>query len=93
MLRVGTDVHTSDTRRLIEAGIDRGAIRDDDPELLALGVVGAVGYYSHFHRSGRVTMPIGELARFVGRFVVCSLAADEAIARSVLAESSWVSSG
>ena len=50
--------------------------------------MGAVGYYSHFHRSGRVTMPIVELARFVGRFVVCSLAADEAIARSVLAEPS-----
>jgi AcrR family transcriptional regulator len=88
VLRVGTDVHTADTRRLIEAGIERGAIRDDDPELLALGVVGAVGYSSHFHRSGRVTMPIVELARFVGRFVVCSLAADEAIARSVLAEPS-----
>lgn len=84
-LRLGTQVHTADTRRLIEAGIARGAIREDDPDLLALGVVGAVGYYGHFHRSGRVTMPIDDLARFVGRFVVCSLAADESIARSVLA--------
>lgn len=84
VLRVGTDIHTNDTRHLIEAGIARGAIRDDDPELLALGVVGSVGYYGHFHRSGRTTMPIDELARFVGRFVVCSLAADEQIARQVL---------
>lgn len=85
VLRVGTDVHTADTRRLIEAGIERGAIRDDDPDLLALGVVGAVGYYGHFHRSGRTAMPIDDLAAFVGRFVVCSLAADESIARQVLA--------
>ncbi|MBS1848336.1 MAG: TetR/AcrR family transcriptional regulator [Actinobacteria bacterium] len=84
VLRVGTDIHTNDTRQLIEAGIRRGAIRDDDPELLALGVVGAVGYYGHFHRSGRTTMSIDGLAAFVGRFVVCSLAADEQIAREVL---------
>lgn len=88
VLRVGTGIHTSDTRRLIQAGIERGAIRDDDPELLALGVVGAVGYYGHFHRSGRIAMPIVELAGFVGRFVVCSLAADEQIARRVLQEPS-----
>ncbi len=84
VLRVGTDIHTADTRHLIESGIERGSIRDDDPELLALGVVGAVGYYGHFHRTGRTTVPIDELARFVGRFVVCSLAADEQIARTVL---------
>lgn len=85
VLRVGTDIHTADTLHLIRNGIARGAIRDDDPELLALGVVGSVGYYGHFHRSGRTTMPIAELAEFVGRFVVCSLAADESIARDVLA--------
>lgn len=84
ILRVGTDIHTSDTLTLIRAGIERGAIRDDDPEMLALGVVGAVGYYGHFHRSGRTSMDIEQLADFVGRFVVCSLAANEQIARSVL---------
>lgn len=90
VLRVGTDIHTGDTRQLIEAGIVRGAIREDDPELLALGVVGAVGYYGHFHRSGRTTMPIADLAGFVARFVVSSLAADESIARTVLATPSRV---
>ncbi|HET8930883.1 MAG TPA: TetR/AcrR family transcriptional regulator [Acidimicrobiales bacterium] len=84
VLRVGTDIHTADTKQLIEVGIERGAIRDDDAELLALGVVGAVGYYGHFHRTGRTTGPMNELAHFVGRFVVCSLAADEEIARQVL---------
>lgn len=85
VLRVGTDIHVADTLRLIETGIAAGTIRDDDPELLALGVVGAVGYYGHFHRTGRTTVPIDGLADFVGRFVVCSLAADESIARDVLA--------
>jgi AcrR family transcriptional regulator len=86
VLRVGTDIHTADTRRVIAAGIEEGTIRDEDPDLLALGVVGAVGYFGHFHRSGRVSLPIDELARFVGRYVVCSLAATERIARDVLAE-------
>jgi AcrR family transcriptional regulator len=85
VLRRGTEVHAADVAALVKAGIDDGSIRDEDPMLLAYGVVGAVGYYGHFHRTGRVALPVGELAAFVGRFVVCSLAADEAIARRVLA--------
>lgn len=85
ILRQGTDIHTADTCRLIRQGIELGAIRDDDPELLALGVVGTVSYYGHFHRVARITMPVDELAEFVGRSVVCSLAANESIARRVLA--------
>ena len=45
---------------------------------LAIGVVACVGQYSHVHRTGRipnVTLP--ELAAFVARYVVHSLAADE----------------
>ena len=45
--------------------------------LLALGVVGSVGHYSHFHRTGRIDLPLPELAAFVARYVVHSLAADE----------------
>ena len=52
--------------------------------LLALGVVGTVGYYGHFHRTGRADLPVDELAAFVGRYVVWALAADEEIARRVL---------
>jgi len=82
VLRQGTDVHVADVAGLIREGIDAGLIRDDDPVLLARGVVGIVGLYSHFHRTGRSDVPISELARFVGRFVVRSLAADEEIALS-----------
>ena len=84
-LRKVTEVHTADVAALVRLGIDDGTIRDEDPVLLAYGVVGAVGYYGHFHRTGRFDLSAQELAPFVGRFVVCSLAADEAIARRVLA--------
>lgn len=82
--RKGTEIHTDDVVRVIRDGIADGSIRDEDPALLAYGVVGTTGYYGHFHRTGRVTVPVDELAAFVGRFVVCSLASDEDIARRVL---------
>jgi AcrR family transcriptional regulator len=85
VLRRGTEVHAHDVASIVAEGIADGSIRDEDPLLLAYGVVGAVGYYGHFQRTGRVAMGIDELAPFVGRFVVCSLAADESIARRVLA--------
>ena len=44
-----------------------------------------VGLYGHFHRTGRLPMPVDELAAFVARFVVCSLASHEKVARRVLA--------
>ena len=85
-LRKGTEVHTADVATLIRAGIADGSIRDEEPEVAALGVVGTVGYYGHFHRTGRVGLGVDELAAFVGRFVVCALASDEAIARRVLSD-------
>jgi AcrR family transcriptional regulator len=85
VLRQGTEEHARDVASIVSEGIADGTVRDEDPMLLAYGVVGAVGYYGHFQRTGRVDMPIDDLAAFVGRFVVCSLAADEAIARRILA--------
>jgi hypothetical protein len=84
VLRQGTDVHIADVRALIEEGITRGQIRDDDPDLLARGVVGIVGIYGHFHRTGRSPVPVDELAAFVGRMVVSALAADDEIAAATL---------
>lgn len=84
VFRQGTEVHAADVAAIVSEGIADGTVRDEDPLLLAYGVVGAVGYYGHFQRTGRVPMDIDELAAFVGRFVVCSLAADESIARRVL---------
>jgi len=87
VLRRGTEVHAADVATLVRAGIDDGSIRDEDPLVLAYGVVGVAGSYGHFHRTGRITMPVSDLAAVVGRFVVCSLAADEEIARRVLTAS------
>jgi len=77
VLRQGTRQHVDDMVRIVKAGQADGSIREDDPELLALGVVGCVGHYSHFHRTGRITTPLPELAAFVARYVVHSVAADE----------------
>jgi len=84
VLRQGTQQHLGDTLVLIKAGQADGTIREEDPALLALGVVGAVGHYSHFHRTGRIAMPLPELAGFVARWVVHSVAADDQAAASAL---------
>jgi AcrR family transcriptional regulator len=82
LLREGTLVHGADVQVLVREGIESGLIRDDDPTVLAYGIVGAVTTYSHFHRTGRITMTTPELAAAVGRWVVRALAADEEIART-----------
>ncbi|MDP1820974.1 MAG: helix-turn-helix domain-containing protein [Acidimicrobiales bacterium] len=87
VLRRGTEQHIADTLTLIRAGQADGSVRHEDPVLLALGVVGAVGQYSHFHRTGRITMPLPDLAAFVGRHVVHCVAADDEVARAALGAS------
>lgn len=77
VLREGTQQHLGDMMRIIKAGQADGTIREEDPNLLALGVVGCVGHYSHFHRTGRIDLPLPELAAFVARYVVHSVAADD----------------
>ena len=44
VLRQGTRQHIDDMVRIVEAGQADGSIREDDSELLALGVVGCVGH-------------------------------------------------
>ena len=84
-LRKGTAVHTRDIAAILRRGIADETIRDENVDLLAYGIVSMVGLYGHFHRTGRMPMPVEELATFVGRFVVCSLASHEKVARRVLA--------
>jgi len=77
VLRQGTRQHIDDMVRIVKAGQAHGSIREDDPRLLAVGVVACVGQYSHFHRTGRIRISLPELAAFVARYVVHSLAADD----------------
>ncbi|HMG44810.1 MAG TPA: TetR family transcriptional regulator [Acidimicrobiales bacterium] len=77
-LRQGTEQHLGDVKALILAGQADGTItKDDDADLLALAVVGAVGQFSHFHRTGRVDLGLDELANYVARLVVRILTSDE----------------
>ena len=76
LLREGTQVHAADTATLIQRGIAVGLVRDEDPLLLAYGVLGSVTWFCHFHRTGRITESADDLATFVGRYVVRSVAAD-----------------
>jgi len=81
-LRQGTEQHIGDVKRLIEIGQADGTVtKDDDADLLALAVIGAVGQFSHFHRTGRVDMTLDDLANYVARLVVRILTADEQVAR------------
>ena len=74
VLREGTEIHASDTARLVKEAQAEGDIPEDrDAQLLALGVVGAVAHFSHFHRSGRIEMDVDDLARFVGDWVTSAL--------------------
>jgi len=70
----GADVHTEDSTRLVKEAMAEGLIPDGrDPELLALGVIGAVAHFGHIQRTGRVAMDIDDLAAFVGTWVVGAL--------------------
>jgi AcrR family transcriptional regulator len=84
-IRRGTEVHADDSERLIRSGVELGLIRDEDPRLLAYSVLITVGWFAHFNRTGRLGLSDQDLARFVGRHVVCSLAASERIVRQTLA--------
>jgi AcrR family transcriptional regulator len=77
VMRRGTQQHIADMVRIIKAGQVEGTIREENSMLLALGVVGGVGHFSHFHRTGRIDLPLDELATFVARYVVHSVATDD----------------
>ena len=83
--RQGTAQHIRDVHSIILRGQEQGEIVDEEPELLALAVVGTVGLYSHYHRTGRTNLGIEELSLFVARSVVRMLAADGAAADAALA--------
>ena len=85
VLRQGTEQHLHDVSLLIVDGQNDGTVTNDDPaDLLALAVVGTVGQFSHFHRTGRIDLSLEELSGYVARLVARMLATDEAVARASL---------
>lgn len=73
VMKEGSDIYASDVRRLIEAAQHDGLLPDGDPSFYAIGVLGSVSSFSHAHRSGRLTMPIDDLAPLVGDWVMQAL--------------------
>ena len=69
-LRENGDIYVRDAAQ--EAGL---IPEDADATLLAIGVLGAVSQFCHYQRTGRIELPIDELARFVGQWVVQALTA------------------
>lgn len=73
VMKEGSDVYSTDVLRLIEAAQRDGLLADGDPSFYVVGVLGAVSSFSHAHRSGRLAMPIDELAHLVGDWVMQAL--------------------
>ncbi len=68
-LRHGSEVYLDDVTALIRAAQADGRVIDADPQLLALGVLGAVSSFSNAWRSGRIDMSDDALAEFVGGWI------------------------
>ena len=76
VLRESGDVYVRDAARLVREAQVAGLVPEDhDPTLLAIGVLGAVAQFSHYHRTGRVKLSIDELAEFVALWTIRALAA------------------
>jgi len=73
VMREGSDVYASDVRRLVVEGQATGEVPDGDPDFYVVGVLGAVSSFGHAHRSGRIDMPINDLARLAGEWVTQAL--------------------
>lgn len=70
LVRDGSEVYLHDVRQLIDDARSAGVAPDDDPTLLALGVLGAVSSFTNAWRNGRIDVSADELATFVGAWVV-----------------------
>lgn len=70
LVRDGSEVYLHDVRQLIDDARSAGVAPDDDPTLLALGVLGAVSSFTNAWRNGGIDVSADELATFVGAWVV-----------------------
>lgn len=75
VLDEGAGVYLADVRRVVERAQRHGAIADGPPDLVAVGVLGAVSSFSNSYRNGRFgdDVSVDDLARFVRRWVASAL--------------------
>jgi AcrR family transcriptional regulator len=77
VLREGSRIHVGDVLVMVVEAQRDGLVPEHlDPNLLALGIHGAVGQFCHFHRTGRLTCTVDELAEFVADWVVRAVAGE-----------------
>jgi hypothetical protein len=76
LLRQGTQVHAADTATLIQRASPSASCATRTRCSWPTACSGSVTWFCHFHRTGRITESADDLATFVGRYVVRSVAAD-----------------
>ena len=69
LLRDGNEVYVTDAARIIRAGIDAGLIVDEDPMVLAFGVVSGVNSFGAAHRAGRLDLDLEGVIKVTGDWV------------------------
>jgi AcrR family transcriptional regulator len=76
VLRESSEIYVQDAAKVVREAQEQGLVPDEhDPTLLSIGVLGAVSQFSQYHRTGRLDLPVDDLARFVGQWTVQALAA------------------
>ena len=76
VLSEGGDIYRSDVERIIRDAQETGMIPEQlDPRLASLGVLATVSSFGEYVRNGHVDMPVDDLARFVGDWVVRAVGA------------------
>jgi AcrR family transcriptional regulator len=76
VLRESSEIYIEDAAKVVREAQRQGLVPDEhDPVLLSIGVLGAVSQFSHYHRTGRLDLPVDDLARFVGQWTLQALAA------------------
>jgi AcrR family transcriptional regulator len=73
VLREGSAIYLRDVRRLVEEGQRTGVIPDADPELVAVGVLGAVSSFSNWFRTPDTPVDVDRLAAFARTWVTNAL--------------------
>ena len=80
VLSEGGEIYAADTHRVIVEAQRDGLIPDfADPQMLTLGVIGAVSHFCQFHRNGRTSMSVDELANFVAGWIARAVGAHDSI--------------
>jgi hypothetical protein len=69
LLRSGNEVYVTDAARIIARGIEAGMIVDEDPMVLAFGVVSGTNAFASAYRSGRLGLELDAVVKLTADWV------------------------